>query len=178
MLKKLTKFITIWVTFPRSSKIKMTREQSKCCPWFLICKELIHRLRSDRSLKIGTRLNLATNTFLKKIGKTDSSACSFCGVTDESLEHLFVTCQFHYNAVGETDNLVQQFKYQGRIIICYRYSIWWLAEEGWHICYLPAGRSVQGKTVPAVLSTAQAAGQGPYSRPRAQFFPIQTDLGW
>ena len=38
--------------------------------------------------------NLATNTFLKKIGKTDSSACSFCGVTDESLEHLFVTCQF------------------------------------------------------------------------------------
>jgi len=38
--------------------------------------------------------NLATNTFLKKIGKTDSSACSFCGVTDESLEHLFMTCQF------------------------------------------------------------------------------------
>ena len=37
---------------------------------------------------------LATNTFLKKIGKTDSSACSFCSVTDESLEHPFVTCQF------------------------------------------------------------------------------------
>ena len=37
---------------------------------------------------------LVTNTFLKKIGKTDSSACSFCGVADESLEHLFVTCHF------------------------------------------------------------------------------------
>ena len=37
---------------------------------------------------------LVTNTFLKKIGKTDSSACSFCSVTDESLEHPFVICQF------------------------------------------------------------------------------------
>ena len=37
---------------------------------------------------------LVTNTFLKKIGKIDSSACSFCGVNDESLEHLFVTCLF------------------------------------------------------------------------------------
>ena len=37
---------------------------------------------------------LVTNTFLKKICKIDSSACSFCGVNDESLEHLFVTCFF------------------------------------------------------------------------------------
>ena len=37
---------------------------------------------------------LVTNTFLKKIGKIDSSACSFCGVNDEFLEHLFVTCLF------------------------------------------------------------------------------------
>ena len=37
---------------------------------------------------------LATNTYLKRIGKIDSSACSFCGTTDESLEHLLVTCQF------------------------------------------------------------------------------------
>ena len=37
---------------------------------------------------------LVTNTFLEKIGKTDSSACSFCGVADESLEHLFVSCHF------------------------------------------------------------------------------------
>ena len=37
---------------------------------------------------------LVTNTSLKKIGKIDSSACSFCGVNDESLEHLFVTCLF------------------------------------------------------------------------------------
>ena len=35
---------------------------------------------------------------------------------------------------------------------------------------MPAGRSVLRKTVPEVLST--------YSRPRAQFFPIQADLGW
>ena len=36
------------------------------------------------------------------------------------------------------------------------------------------GRSVFGKTVPEVLDTAQ----GRYSRQRAQFFPIWTDLGW
>ena len=35
---------------------------------------------------------LATNTLLKKIGKVDSSACSFCGTVDESLEHHFVSC--------------------------------------------------------------------------------------
>ena len=39
-----------------------------------------------------------------------------------------------------------------------------------NICYLPAGRSVLGKTVPEVFSTARGRG------PRAQFFPIQTDL--
>ena len=37
---------------------------------------------------------LVTNTFLKKIGKIDSSLCTFCGMLDESLEHLFVTCHF------------------------------------------------------------------------------------
>ena len=37
---------------------------------------------------------LTTNTYLKRIGKIDSSACSFCGTTDESLEHPLVTCQF------------------------------------------------------------------------------------
>ena len=35
---------------------------------------------------------LATNTLLKKMSKVDSSACSFCGTVDESLEHLFVSC--------------------------------------------------------------------------------------
>ena len=45
-------------------------------------------------LRIKVQLYLVTNTFLKKIGKIDSSACSFCGVNDESLEHLFVTCLF------------------------------------------------------------------------------------
>ena len=37
---------------------------------------------------------LVTNTFLKKMGKIDSSLCTFCGMLDESLEHLFVTCHF------------------------------------------------------------------------------------
>ena len=40
-----------------------------------------------------------------------------------------------------------------------------------YICYLPAGRSVLGETVPEVLSTARGR------RPRAQFLPIRTDLG-
>lgn len=35
---------------------------------------------------------LATNSLLKKIGITNSSACSFCGTVDESLEHLFTSC--------------------------------------------------------------------------------------
>ena len=50
---------------------------------------------------------------------------------------------------------------------------WSQAWQAINICYWPAGRSVWGKTVPEVLST----GLGPYSRPRAQFFPIRTDLG-
>ena len=36
------------------------------------------------------------------------------------------------------------------------------------------GRSVLGKTVPSVSSTALGLQFGPYSRPRAQFSPIQT----
>ena len=35
---------------------------------------------------------LTTNILLKKMGKVDSSKCSFCGTVDESLEHLFVSC--------------------------------------------------------------------------------------
>ena len=38
-----------------------------------------------------------------------------------------------------------------------------------NIYYSPAGRSVLGKTVPEVLSTA--IGRGRYSRERAQIFP-------
>ena len=35
---------------------------------------------------------LATNSFLLKIGKIDSSMCSFCNAEAESLEHLFLSC--------------------------------------------------------------------------------------
>ena len=35
---------------------------------------------------------LPTNILLKKMGKVDSSECSFCGTVDESLEHHFVSC--------------------------------------------------------------------------------------
>ena len=37
---------------------------------------------------------LVTNTFLKKICKIDSSLSTFCGMLDESLEHLFVISHF------------------------------------------------------------------------------------
>ena len=37
---------------------------------------------------------LATNVLLSKIRIIPSSACSFCGEADESLEHLFVTCYY------------------------------------------------------------------------------------
>ena len=35
---------------------------------------------------------LVTNSFLQKIGKIDSSMCSFCNAEAESLEHLFLSC--------------------------------------------------------------------------------------
>ena len=42
-----------------------------------------------------------------------------------------------------------------------------------HICYLPAGRSVLGKTVPEVLSTRPRA----VLKTEGTVFPIRTDLG-
>ena len=36
----------------------------------------------------------ATNAFLCKIGSLSSPACSFCGETDYSLEHVFVSCHY------------------------------------------------------------------------------------
>lgn len=46
-----------------------------------------------------------------------------------------------------------------------------------NIYYSLAGRSVSEETVPKVLNTADAIGRGQYSRPRAQFLSIRTDLG-
>ena len=40
-----------------------------------------------------------------------------------------------------------------------------------YICYLPAGRSVLGKLCQRSWVRPEAAGRGPYPRPRAQFFP-------
>ena len=37
---------------------------------------------------------LATNLFLSKISIVASPLCSFCGVMDESLEHIFVSCHY------------------------------------------------------------------------------------
>ena len=48
----------------------------------------------------------------------------------------------------------------------------------WQICYSRAGRSVLGKLCPRSWIPPEAAGLGRYSRQRAQFFPIRTDLGW
>ena len=40
---------------------------------------------------------LVTNTFLCKIGIILSPACSLCGESDESLEHLFLSCHYTQN---------------------------------------------------------------------------------
>ena len=48
----------------------------------------------SREFQYKILIYLVTNTFLKKIGKIDSSLCTFCGMLDESLEHLFLTCHF------------------------------------------------------------------------------------
>ena len=37
---------------------------------------------------------LAMNALLSKIGIIPSSACTFCGEADESLEHIFATCHY------------------------------------------------------------------------------------
>ena len=46
-----------------------------------------------------------------------------------------------------------------------------------YICYLPAGRSVLGKTVPEVLSTAQGRRRRAVLKTEGTVFPIRTDLG-
>ena len=35
-----------------------------------------------------------TNKILHKMGKTTTPLCSFCGRSNESLEHLFICCEF------------------------------------------------------------------------------------
>ena len=37
---------------------------------------------------------LATNAFLNKIGVVSSSVCSFCEKENESLEHIFIHCNY------------------------------------------------------------------------------------
>ena len=44
---------------------------------------------------------LVTNTFLCKIGIIPSPACSLCGESDESLEHLFLSCHYTKNFWSE-----------------------------------------------------------------------------
>ena len=42
-----------------------------------------------------------TNTFLCKIGIIPSPACSLCDESDESLEHLFLSCHYSKNFRSE-----------------------------------------------------------------------------
>lgn len=54
--------------------------------------------------------------------------------------------------------------------ICYVICVFLLKKKK---CFSPR-RSALGKTLPSVLSTAEAADPRPYSRPQAQFFPMKT----
>ena len=45
--------------------------------------------------------SLATNDFLNTIGIVSSPLCSLCDVADESLKHLFVSCQNSENFWAE-----------------------------------------------------------------------------
>ena len=49
---------------------------------------------------------LATNTFFCKIGIIPSPACSLCGESDESLEHLFLSCRYSKNFWAEVIKLL------------------------------------------------------------------------
>ena len=59
---------------------------------------LPHRVTSDTKMREFQfkLLNkyLATNAFLYKIGVASSPVCSFCGKENESLEHIFIHCNY------------------------------------------------------------------------------------
>ena len=84
---------------------------------------------------------------------------------------IFFTCENHRSLI-----------WLGRIHLCmkmYDIGFWWvfLSISMINICYSLVGRSVLGETVPEVLSTALGLWPRAVLRPRAQFLPIQTDLG-
>ena len=56
---------------------------------------------------------LVTNTFLKKIGNIDSSLCTFCGMLDESLEHLHFHFLLHHVRQSIMEHIYHESSYKG-----------------------------------------------------------------
>ena len=53
---------------------------------------------------------LVTNAFLCKIGIIPSPACSLCGESDESLQHLFLSCHYSKNFWAEVIKWLEDHK--------------------------------------------------------------------
>ena len=100
-------------------------------------------------------------------GQKDPKVSAYQRVRENRNEFLSVTSKnmLRWDACKET--ISKKKSTVGKHINAVKHND---AKRAIHICYLPGGRSVWEKTVP------EAVGLGPYSRPRAQFFPIRIDL--
>lgn len=83
---------------------------------------LLHRVALDTKLrkfqyKLLNRC-LATNAFLCKVGILSSPACCLCGEADKSLEHLFVTCHYSGNFLGEVIKWISSLDIQIVSLCC------------------------------------------------------------
>lgn len=58
---------------------------------------------------------IATNSFLYRINVVDSSSCTFCGESDETLDHLF----WHCNKVGDIWNKIYSELFCSKVTIEY-----------------------------------------------------------
>ena len=76
---------------------------------------LPHRVALDTKLR---EFQFTTNAFLCKIGILSSPACSLCGEADESLEHLFVTCHYSVNVLGEVIKWISSLDIQIVSLCC------------------------------------------------------------
>ena len=83
---------------------------------------LPHRVALDTKLREFQykllNMRLATNAFLYKIGILSSPACSLCGEAGESLEHLFVTCHYSVNFLGEVIKWISSLDIQIVSLCC------------------------------------------------------------
>ena len=93
--------------------------------------------------------------------------CGFyvsCGTCQRKVRHCYYTSYKEFPPVSDQDRISLHNIHAISIM-----QVMWI-----NIWYSPDRRSILGNTIPKVLAT----GFRWYTRPRAQLFPIQTNLGW